>query len=201
MSFSSVVLDRILGVAALILLLLLAVTIAPKEIPAVISLCAWAILGVLIMGGFLLMRPWSRTLIDQMLGGFALLRSKLQKLYLCLDAFRDRSVAVAWAMVLAFFFQLIRVGIAPMAGMALGIDIPLSDYFVYVPIIILLMMLPLSVAGLGIREAGFVYFFGAEFMSPEEAFILSILIYAFTIISQLPGAVICVTGIEPKKES
>jgi hypothetical protein len=37
-------------------------------------------------------------------------------------------------------------------------------------------------------------------MSPEAAFTLSLMIYAFTVISQLPGAVFCVTGIKPKKE-
>jgi glycosyltransferase 2 family protein len=202
MSFSSVLLDRILGVVALILLLSLALAVVPKDVPIVISLCAWTILGVLILGCFLLMRPWTRALIDGVLGSllFYPLRAKLRKLYLCLDAFRNRAAVVAWAAVLAVFFQLIRVGISPVAGMALGIDIPLVYYFVYVPIITFLIMLPISVGGLGVREAAFVYFFGSEHMSPEAAFTLSLLIYAFTVISQLPGAVFCVTGIKPKKE-
>ena len=75
-----------------------------------------------------------------------------------------------------------------LAAWALGIDIALPHFLVFVPIILFVQLLPISVAGLGTREAAFVYFFGSVGVGAESAFALSLLFFAGTILSAVPGA-------------
>jgi uncharacterized membrane protein YbhN (UPF0104 family) len=52
----------------------------------------------------------------------------------------------------------------------------------------LISLLPITIAGLGVREAGFVYFLGLGGMPPEVALPLALIQRLFTIVATLPGA-------------
>ena len=54
-----------------------------------------------------------------------------------------------------------------------GHQVPLLYFFVFIPVITTLAVLPISISGFGIREASFVVLFGALGMSPEAATALS----------------------------
>jgi uncharacterized protein (TIRG00374 family) len=70
----------------------------------------------------------------------------------------------------------------------LGLDLPLKIFFVFIPLIQIVSLLP-SLGGLGIREGAFVYFF-KEFVQPEYALAISILYLAPMIFSSFFGGVI-----------
>jgi uncharacterized membrane protein YbhN (UPF0104 family) len=52
----------------------------------------------------------------------------------------------------------------------------------------LISLLPITIAGLGVREVGFVYFLGLGGMPAEVALPLALIQRLFTIIATLPGA-------------
>ena len=201
LSFSSMVVDRVLGMMALVLLVLLALAVAPQTIDPLIGYLAWIGLGGLFLGSVAVLNTRVRSAFDKLLWSKLLtpVKEGLHKLYGCLDIFKRKPRTIAWAAVLALSFQFIRVGIAPVGAMALRLDTPLVYFFIFVPIITFVQMLPISIGGLGVREASFMYFFSSRGMTSEEAFTLSILIYLFTLISTLPGAWFCVMGISRKE--
>jgi uncharacterized membrane protein YbhN (UPF0104 family) len=86
--------------------------------------------------------------------------------------------------------QILRVLQAWCLGLSLGLAAPLPAYFAFIPIILLLMLLPITVNGLGTSQAGFWLFFGAVGVSPAGAFALSVLFVALGIVGNLPGVVL-----------
>jgi uncharacterized membrane protein YbhN (UPF0104 family) len=86
--------------------------------------------------------------------------------------------------------QVLRVLQAWCLGVGLGIDAPLSAYFAFIPIILLVMLLPITVYGLGTSQAAFVLFFAAAGVAEPAAFALSVLFVALGVVGNLPGGVL-----------
>lgn len=71
---------------------------------------------------------------------------------------------------------------------SLEIDVPLYFHFVAVPVITLLTLVPVSVNGLGVREAAFVFFYTKMAVETDEAISLSLsLTMILTLFSLLGG--------------
>ncbi|MEX0886929.1 MAG: lysylphosphatidylglycerol synthase transmembrane domain-containing protein [Phycisphaeraceae bacterium] len=198
MSVSSVLFDRLLGSLALLAIVILALALVPRgEVaPAVTFVAVAALLGTagLTLG---LLHAGTRRRLNRLADRLPW-RTAQQELHAFADAgasLRHRPGVLARVMGWSLVFQGIRVGISPVAAQAIGLDVPLAYFLLYVPIIIFLMMIPISFSGLGVREAGFVYFFAAGLMTHEAALALSLLIACFTLLAQLPGGVFCITGV------
>ena len=72
----------------------------------------------------------------------------------------------------------------------MALDTALVYFFCFVPLILLITMLPISVSGLGTTNLAYVALFGSVGMNPDGAFVLSVLILALGVIGNLPGGVI-----------
>ena len=83
--------------------------------------------------------------------------------------------------------QVLRILQAWCLGLGLGLAAPLSAYFVFVPLILLVMLLPVTVNGLGTSQAAFVLFFAAAGVPAAGAFALSLLFIGLGVIGNLPG--------------
>jgi hypothetical protein len=61
-------------------------------------------------------------------------------------------------------------------------------------VILLIMLFPVTVSGLGTGQAAFLWTFGAAGVGRPEAFALSILFIALAIVGNLPGGLLYLTG-------
>jgi uncharacterized membrane protein YbhN (UPF0104 family) len=91
-------------------------------------------------------------------------------------------------LVIAVMFQLMRCASTAIGAAAFDVHLPFLLYIVIMPVIILITLLPISIAGLGVRELGFVYLFGQVGMPAEIALSLSLLTRLLTILLAVPGA-------------
>jgi glycosyltransferase 2 family protein len=191
LAFSSVLVERIQALTALALLTLIALASAPPGMPPEIAPAAWIGLGIMLgITALLLWRPF-RGLTFRLLPGQKLerLRSQLAKVYDCLDLYRRQPGPMALGLLVALGFQGLRIAQIVVGAWALGIDLPVSYYFAIMPTIILLTLLPISIAaGLGVREAAFVHLFGLVGMAGDAAFSLSLFVYVISFTAGLPGA-------------
>jgi hypothetical protein len=73
---------------------------------------------------------------------------------------------------------------------AFGESLPLATFIVVVPLVFFLMMLPLGINGLGVREAAFVELLGRAGMDPETALALSLVSYAIAVGQGLLGGLV-----------
>ncbi|RPH60075.1 MAG: UPF0104 family protein, partial [Acidobacteria bacterium] len=192
-SLVSVVLDRMLGVLSLLLMALGSLWLA-RDLAANVGL----IVAIAVTGGacaltagmifsprveHLTMRlvaslPWARV---RHLGEAAVGATRRYSTY---------RTSLVLVLLGSLGVQVLRVVQAWYLGRALGMTDPLSTYFAFVPLILLIMLLPITINGIGTSQAAFVGLFGAAGTPDAQAFALSVLFVALGIVGNLPGAML-----------
>jgi uncharacterized protein (TIRG00374 family) len=86
--------------------------------------------------------------------------------------------------------QAIRVIQAYFLGSGLGLSVPLVTYFALIPLILLVMLLPITFNGIGTSQAAFVWAFAQVGVPAPAAFALSVLFVALGIFGNLPGGIL-----------
>jgi uncharacterized protein (TIRG00374 family) len=92
--------------------------------------------------------------------------------------------------------QVLRVLQAYCLGRSLGLPLGPSVYFAFIPVILIVMLLPISVNGIGTSQVAFVAMFSRAHIDPADAFALSVLFLALGVVGNLPGGVLYAT--EPR---
>jgi uncharacterized membrane protein YbhN (UPF0104 family) len=188
-SVTSVLVERLFGLLALTLLVLVGLALRPPGLPPAYERLAWLALAVLIVGVCVLMSPRLRRLSLLVLaaGWLAPVRRGLQKIYAILDDYRRQPWLMLWSLGIAVVFQLNRCLLSAVGAAALGSTLPFVYFVVIVPIVALVSLMPISVAALGVREVAYVYLFGLVGMPAETALALALLVRASGLLLLLPG--------------
>ena len=84
-------------------------------------------------------------------------------------------------------------------ALGLGLHMPLSLFFLVVPITGVLCALPVTVNGLGLREAAYLALFGMAGVGRDDAIALGLLYFAATMLTGLCGAITFVTTELPSR--
>ncbi len=195
-SVASIVLDR--AVEAL-LTLLFAVAAAIYLYPVVPNLS----ISIIAAGGSILLAlaaayTWRRQLgrAVQALGTrYPLLKrwsSRLEAPGLA-KALSDQRARLGRAAILGLLIAFLDAALAVVAAVALGIDASVVFIAMAWSVVALVIMLPISVGGLGPREGIFVVLFAAAGESEEEALALGLLIFALSLAVRAPGVIAWIT--------
>jgi len=194
---ASVLLDRVFGILGILLVGAVALAAVPAAVPVwlppvTIALAAAASLALAVT---LLSAPAQR-LAARAVGWlpFAHLRGVGANLLEALRAYRQAPGALANVLAGSVGVQLMRVWQAWLLGLSVGIALGPVPYLVYVPVILLVMLLPITINGLGTSQAAFVYLFARSGVVQSDAFALSVLFVALGIVGNLPGAALYVAG-------
>lgn len=91
--------------------------------------------------------------------------------------------------LLSLLIQTIIICSAYVISRGLGIAIPLYFFFVIVPIISVISSIPVSISGIGVREASFVLFLSPLGVNPAQAITLSLTWFLSFAIGSLPGLI------------
>lgn len=92
--------------------------------------------------------------------------------------------------LLTLLVQFLRIVQIHWLFLAIGTHIPWSQELMFVPIILLVSLLPISIFGLGIKEGAFVYLFSQVGVDPAVALAVSFYTYILQIMIIIPGSVI-----------
>ena len=79
-------------------------------------------------------------------------------------------------------------------GLSIAIDASLDVYFGFIPLIMLIMLLPISVNGIGTTQVAFVWFFARVGTPEPDAVALSVLFQGLGIVGSLPGGLLLAFG-------
>jgi glycosyltransferase 2 family protein len=118
------------------------------------------------------------------------LMSKLEKLYISYLLFRNSKV------ILLLFFLLTGLEVfsyilrSYVVAQALNVEIPFIYIFSFVPIIMALIRLPISLNGFGINEGGFVYFLSLIEVPKAVGFSVGLIDHLVVMIAILPGGLL-----------
>lgn len=98
----------------------------------------------------------------------------LSDIYRYFSMYRHQKTIIGKALLLSVFVQFAGFSAVYILARGLGQHLPFLSLLVYVPLIILVSMIPISISGLGLREGAFVLFFGFIGVRPEAAAAISL---------------------------
>jgi len=105
-----------------------------------------------------------------------------------------RGPGAAAILALALAAQLGFIASTWLAARGLDLGLGLADCLVVMPPVILATLLPVSIAGWGVREGAMVFGFGLVGVAAADALALSILVGLANILAGLPGAALWLAG-------
>ena len=184
---TSILVDRLTGLAALALLGLSGLALGP-ELPATAS-AAWLAMLVLAMAALPLVAarggihlPFAGTV-----GWRGKLAGALQAVNAALFTYRARPGLLAGALALALVFQGVVSVSNYLAARALGIDIALPVLVWIVAAVSLINLLPVSVGGLGVREGAYVLLLSQNGVPVSSGLALALVVFGIIVLQGLAG--------------
>jgi uncharacterized protein (TIRG00374 family) len=125
-------------------------------------------------------------------GGTKRLARGFRSLWEALHGYRSQPRALLVVLGATVVFQFVRIISIWLCGEAVGVDVSPLVYIVMGPLLFLVMLIPFTINGLGVREAFFIAFLGRFGVDADAAFATGFLFYAVTVASSIPGAAIMI---------
>jgi glycosyltransferase 2 family protein len=205
---SSIFADRIVGTFALALVTTVSFLVLNQTglfpIGSVVSYGIVAIL-LLTLGFPLSLRNTAvldgiRWLLDRLVG--RKLFESVQDMAEHLRLYGNQAAVMTKVLSLSFLNLFIAVLEFYLIAKAFSAQVPIGYFFLFIPLVIFLATLPVSVGGMGLIEAGFVFFFSRAGMPVEMCFGTALVYRALQLTCMLPGAAIyLVNGFSVKQLS
>ena len=119
------------------------------------------------------------------------IKEVLLKLIDAANDYRDIGLPNRLLLVLyAISWHLVVIAMTYFFGLALGVPIPLSVLAWTRAIVVLILLLPMTISGFGVREGSWVFLLGLYGVSPADAFALSLLTFVPTLFQAVVGFVL-----------
>ena len=192
-SAASVFADRVSGFVALVILgLLSSVVVSSRFAEPLLFLGPLLILVLLVLMLVALYKqpPFRMFLRLTRLDRSTIVRRLTDKFFLSFACYgADRRLLVQ-VMAISFAFQGSVICIVYLLALSIHATIPFIYFSAFVPLIALMEVLPLSINGIGLRDAGYVFFFGWAGMTDIQTRSLALLFLAMSISYSLFGGLV-----------
>jgi uncharacterized protein (TIRG00374 family) len=188
--YTSILMERLLGLlACLTLALLFLPWVKPPQ-----SLCLM-VMGLNIVAWLAMaLVLWSRThaLIDWLVKRLpAKISQKLTRITGSLAEYQGHIPRLGMGFLAALVYQAGLIWVAWLGGFLAGFTfISLADYLVFVPLIWVLSLLPITFNALGVREISFAYFFSLLGGEPEQGVLVSLILFVTILLTSLSGGIL-----------
>ena len=180
-----VLLDRVIGLLGLVLLVIFTIPLIFESI--VTPLTKWTILAIIIAALLAIIMSLIIDLIPNKFSQWKIMNGLVK------FSSKGREVLFSFygmlSIILSLIIHLTFVFTAWLLAYGMGLDISLTGMLLIVPITNLLIALPISIAGWGIREGLFIAGLGYLNVSSDAALALSILYGLLMLVVSLPGLI------------
>lgn len=192
----SIIVDRVTGIAALLFVGATGLTLLVAPDYLLLAIGAQAVVLLAIYA--LLIGPIGR-LLQRMSPGALFGIPRVATMVVTALA---PSAALVGVVGLALVFQFNTVIINWVYSLLIGIDVPLTTLLLIVPIVYLAEAVPISINGLGVREATFTVMFAEFGLPPEYGLTLGLTVSAMRYVSGIVGgALLAVDTFVPADDS
>lgn len=180
-----VLLDRVIGLLGLVLLVIFTIPLIFESI--VTPLTKWTILAIIIAALLAIIMSLIIDLIPNKFSQWKIMNGLVK------FSSKGREVLFSFygmlSIILSLIIHLTFVFAAWLLAYGMGLDISLTGMLLIVPITNLLIALPISIAGWGVREGLFIAGLGYLNVSSDAALALSILYGLLMLVVSLPGLI------------
>jgi uncharacterized membrane protein YbhN (UPF0104 family) len=191
---TSVIVDRFLGLSALQAIAIVALLIDWDSVPREIAYFTVIIFAAGLTIGLLLI---NRRLYLWLQANIPLFWRVSQVTFVgnLFESFQRYPLpALGYAYLVSIVLNITLILMNLFIGLGLGAEASLAQYAVFVPITSLVLILPISFAGLGVREETYRQLFGQVGVPAETAVAISLMVYFFgNVITGIIGGVIYLT--------
>jgi uncharacterized membrane protein YbhN (UPF0104 family) len=198
--------DRFIGLLALMLFAILGLLVSGRLLAEVPVLYAWVAGGTVGLGlvACLLFLPSPRAaaLLGRIGAAFPeRLRGLFVKASTAFLAFQGKGSVLARAFSWSLVLQTAVVLNGYCLAKALHVRIPLPYFFLIVPLALFVMMLPVSINAIGVRENVFAFFFAAFGIASATSVAVAWLDYGLVLVQALVGGAVYAWGKRPAREA
>jgi uncharacterized protein (TIRG00374 family) len=186
-SVQSVIVDRAIATAILLIFILVGLPLQSAIFGSSLTIWIGDAIAVVLLSGFVFCLAIAVP-FRQWLGRFRLVREVTEISLLTRRILVNCKYSLFILLLSVLNHALSIIGMILLA-LALDLSVVWTEYFVLVPFILLLSMIPISIGGWGLREGIMIAAFGYVGMSSESALSLSLLFGIVITIISLPGGV------------
>jgi len=199
---ATVFLDRLSGFVGMVLVSLFAVSFGFKLVQdKAVFIPVFIITGILAFILLILFNEFLFLKINKLLHSSSAgkIRETVKNIHQEIYYFRRHKPVIFKNLLLSLAIQLIAPATFFLIGLSLGIRINPVYFFVYLPIISAITMLPISIGGLGVRDATTIYFFAKAGVVKDLAFAASLINFFFILICGSLGGIIYVLSLHHRR--
>ena len=201
-ALSTVILDRLIGTVAL------GGVAVVSTLPALDRyhlVAASAGVVVFFVGSVVMLRamlePRVLAALERTLAriGLARLSPSLDRLSGSLVEFRNRKRLLLELLSVALVVQVMRIGVHILFARALGLHVAAAYFFLFVPLLAVIVSLPISLNGIGVREGAGILLFGMVGLNRASAFALQFGTYLVAVGVSLIGGLVFLARIPGRR--
>ncbi len=200
-AFASVVVERLMGFFVLIPICLISIPFVAGRLEDVRPLLIIGFVGLFIfaLAFILLLRPVARRLsrlLDPLLNLFPKfrLRERLEKAYEAIVSYRNCRGAVLQGFALSVVSRLLWVLGCYFVARAFSLDVAFTTLLVVAPVVELARAIPISLSGIGVREAAFVALLAQFGVGENLAFAYGLVVYFVFFLFSIIGGILYAVG-------
>jgi len=198
-SVSSVIAVRLIGLFSLLLLAGLGLGINYYHFKSTAMVSSFGIIFAIVSSGLLLVVFLSAWILKKLSGrtGQSICSKKVtllkkisdygEKLFLSFDRLKKKRYLLLVCVLISLAFNLTLISVNYFIARALNLDIAFFYFLIFIPLISLFLMLPVSISGIGLRESAYVFLFTKVGATPAQALSISLVGYGLVLILSLLG--------------
>jgi len=199
---ATVLLDRLSGYIGLVFVILPALLLGKELVrdKVVIS----SVTAIIILLIFILLVLFNRFVYSKITKfltapGAGKIKEAISDLHSEIHIFRQHKKLIGYNLILSFFIQIISPLSVYFIALSLGVKINLLYFFIFLPIIGAITLLPIAIGGLGLRENLFVAYFAKVGVIKQSAVAMSLLSFFFIVIYGAIGGLIYVLTVHHRR--
>jgi uncharacterized protein (TIRG00374 family) len=193
---ASVAVDRLLGVTSLMLMAIIGVIAWTPEEPGDWRIPAIILVALMVCVAVFWANEWLRLIIPAHRhdGFFA---RRLLRLAAAVGRYRDRRGVLVHVLVWSIVVQLLRITQAYGLALGLGMTVPFTYFLLFMPLGLLMLLLPISISGFGLPQAMIVWLLQPVGVPDIQSLALSTLIVLTGLAGNLPGLILWLRARKP----
>jgi uncharacterized protein (TIRG00374 family) len=199
---ATVFLDRLSGYIGLVIVALLALLFGWKLLQDRSTLFSVVLItAILIAILFFLFNGFVFSKVNKFFEspGTGKIKEAIGNLHEEIHYFKNHKRVIIDNLALSFFIQIVSPMTFYTIALSLGIKISITYFFIFLPIIGAITLLPISIGGLGLRDATTIFFFAKAGVGKDLAFAMSLISFLFLLLYAALGGLIYVLTIHHRR--
>jgi glycosyltransferase 2 family protein len=192
-SFAAAFLDRDAGMFAMMIIACIAVLVSPVTVPGVhVSVIIWSVFVAFVLGNIAIFVPRSHRLLTDILHRFnqSKIAAKVDMISSAFQIMARHKGVLLWSLFISFLNQLLVVAVTWIMALGLQLKISFFHFLIFVPVVTLISMIPISISGLGLRESSFEILLRSVGAPPASGIALGLISSLFLFLTSLPGGIV-----------